>query len=945
MDEEAKKRFAPRDHRVISERQSIINAMQGIDLDDNGNIANYEEAVDNLMALNNWDGADSDEAMILTRAALKRNDWDAARSLMARYEESKSKAGQALQATKKWIKETPEDRLIGIIRAVNRMAQNHKARKGMEIKISDELLTEYKNAQTEQERDEVITKMQKQVADTIKPTLMDKWTALRYVNMLGNFKTQGRNLIGNATMKTVYWAENEIAALSEVIANAASGGKLGRTKSAAVGREWMRAAKADYANVKNEILSGGKYNDRSYEDDFTEAVEDKRRIFGKYNPMEYYRKGTNLAMEAGDAMFCKSAYARALAGYLKANGTSAMQLDAGTIDEALLAKAREYAIKRAQEQTFRDSNAFSNWAVRALRRNDTPKALKVMGEGLAPFRKTPANVMARAVEFSPLGVVNTAVKAAQVAKGKEDVTGADVVDALSKTVTGSLLFGLGWVLSDMGLLHGGADEDDEAIDELMNEQQWSLELPGGGSYTLDWAAPASLIMFTGANMQELASDEGLSLKDFESALTSLAEPMIQMSMLSGINDTLDSIKYSDNNLIQMASNLAVGYLTQGLTNTLLGQFERTFEDTRMSTYVDSEDDMPDWLQRTVGKASAKTPIAEYNQREYLDEFGNTENSGPVWQRVLENFFSPGYFEAGNEGKPAYDFAKWAHDNLGVDAFPDPYVNGSMSYDGEKLTLTQAEKDRYQTTRGSAAESYLEAAAESEWFTKNTEDGQRGVLERLMTMANGLAKSELLDGRDIEEEDISETTLAIRELTPEQMVAYYSYDVAFDKLTGSKELNKADAESFDQQLKVFGELDEAVQNILLEDNTFAKAYEAYGAGMSSMTFLEIKSAVKAAKVPEGYVNQPNWHKNEVIMDMDISEADKLTAIKQNHADSSIAEKIQTAYDNDIPLAEIVAYYALTCEKDEDGKSLGKIERRITARDRGISNFEELERIFK
>lgn len=888
MDDDTKREAAPAKHQVITEHQSIINAMQGIDLDDKGNITNYDEAVNNLMELDKWTGADGDAAMILMRAATKRGDWDTLRSLAARYNALGTEAGQALQARKKWVAETPEDRLVGIIRAVNRLAEQHNARKGKEIKISDELLREYNNATTEEERDAVITKMQKHVADSIKPTLMDKWTALRYTNMLGNFKTQVRNVLGNASMKALYWAENEVGTLAETLAR----GRVEKTKSAAVGKKWMRTAKNDYAVVKNELLRGGKYNDSNFEDDFTAAVDKKRRIFSKYNPMEYYRFGTSWAMEKGDLVFSKSAYARSLAGYLKANGFTAEQLDAGTIPDNVLDRAREYAIKRAQEQTFRDSNSFSDWVSGALRHPGTWKPAKIIGEGLMPFRKTPANVMVRAVEFSPIGLLTTAVEAARKSlsttelankKGDlgqwlregQDVTGADIVEQLSKAFTGTALFALGYILSDWGVLRGGGTDDDEAIDELLNEQKWALDIPGYGTYTLDWAAPASLTMFTGANLHELLSDEELTFADFERALTSLTEPMMQMSMLSGINDTIDSIKFSDNNLLQMASTLTVGYLTQGLTNTLLGQVERSIEDVRMKTYTE-DSAVPAWLQRAIGKASAKTPGVEYQQAEYLDEFGNTESNGPVWQRLLENFFSPGYYEAGNEGKPAYDFAKWAHDNLGVDAFPDPYVNSSMSHEGETLTLTQEEKERYQITRGSAAESYLEAAAVSEWFTMGTEQGQRKVLEKLMTEANNIAKSELLYERDIEE-DISDTTLAVRELDPGQTVAYYTYKVAFDKLKDFEKVDDADVDTFEALMKDFRKLDEEVRNVLLDDGTF--------------------------------------------------------------------EKFREAYSSRVPMEDIVTYYNITRMEDDEGKKLDKSERKAEASKQGVRYFSTLEGIFK
>lgn len=83
-----------------------------------------------------------------------------------------------------------------------------------------------------------------------------------------------------------------------------------------------------------------------------------------------------------------------------------------------------------------------------------------------------------------------------------------------------------------------------------------------------------------------------------------------------------------------------------------------------------------------------------------------------------------------------------------------------------------------------------------------------------------------------------------------------------------------------------------------------------------------------------------------MGMDISDEDKLTAIKLVHSDSSIADKIQTAYNKRISLEHIVAYYSICQMKGRDGKKLDANERAAEARNRGISDsaFEKLEDIF-
>ena len=133
-----------------------------------------------------------------------------------------------------------------------------------------------------------------------------------------------------------------------------------------------------------------------------------------------------------------------------------------------------------------------------------------------------------------------------------NATSADVINALAKTLTGTGLFAAGMALA-MGLLPGirlrGADDGDDqqrAFDNLTGRQALSLEVMGRWSYTItmDWLTPGAMPLYMGVELAGLMEAEGFQLKDLESALTSIAEPMLQMSMLQGGNDTLDDQKES-----------------------------------------------------------------------------------------------------------------------------------------------------------------------------------------------------------------------------------------------------------------------------------------------------------------------------------------------------------------------------------------------------------------
>lgn len=715
---------------------------------------------------------------LLYNYAVNSGDTGLALSVLSDYATAVRNSARGLQAARIMKTLTPSNRLYMMEQNIRNLAERLGITDGLHL--DEELAQQYLDAQDDAARDKIIEDIQQDVADQIPSTMLDKWTAWRYVNMLGNFKTQGRNIVGNIGMQAVQRAKDGTAAALESIVYHASGGKFERTKSFTVDKELRAAAKADFKNVEAAALGEGKYHEGSDSDAFLRGVEERRTIFknnGDWgttessNPfvraarittdtaakgLEGYRRATNWAMEQGDVIFSKGAYTHALAGYLKAHQVTAEQFSSAewqSRNGTFVDKARQYAIKEAQESTFRDSNTLSSWISRIGRRRDTPTAARIAAEGLAPFRKTPANVLVRAEEYSPLGLINTAIysiKAYRGAKGKTtfadaDITGADIVNSLSKTLTGTGLFLAGMALQNAGLLRGGDDDDDNqaTFDDLTGRQAYSLELPNGFSYTLDWMTPAAMPLFMGAQLNELRQDGGIELKDLEKSLTSIAEPMLEMSMLSGVNSTIDNLKYSDDNFGQLAISLAVSYLTQGLTNSLVGQLERTSEDVRMSTYTDKNSAVPTWLQRTIGKSSAKMPGLDYHQIPYVDQWGEEEPSGDVLSRAIQNTLSPGYYSKVELDDTEKELARLAEATGETSVYPK-WINKSFTVDGETKNLTAEEYTKYAKTTGQTRKSAVDALMKNSGYQKLSDENKVKAVQRAYEYANAKGKMAVSD---------------------------------------------------------------------------------------------------------------------------------------------------------------------------------------------------------
>lgn len=727
---------------------------------------------------------------LLYNNAVNSGEFRTALDIFTDYQVLVRNSAQGLQAARILKTMTPESRLYMMRRSVRNMAD---AMRLGDVQIDQALESEYLNAKDDAAADAAIEKIQQNIADQIPSTLLDKWTALRYVNMLGNFKTQVRNLSGNVAMRGIVGVKDAIAAGLERLTGTE------RTKSLKVSRPLLNAAKADFSTVQREASGEGKYT-LSMEDPgaFTQGVMDKRRIF-KTGALEAYRKATDWSMNNGyfgDAAFLRNGYARALAGYLKAQGVSVEQFGSSewqSTHAELLDKARAYSIQEAQEATFRDSNTLSDWISRVGRRKNTPAPIRIASEGLMPFRKTPANVLLRAEEYSPLGILNTAWMAAERAASKtaaaqkrglvgefaragQEVTGSDIANSMAKALTGTGVFLAGMLLSNAGFLRGKDDEDKKqaAFDDLTGHQAYSLELPDGSSVTLDWLSPAAMPLFMGAQLMNEIQDGGFALKDLESSLTSIADPMLQMSMLQGVNDTLDDLKYSEDNLGQMAVSLALNYLTQGLTNSLVGQLERAAETKRQSTYVDKDSPVPAWLQRELGRASAKTPGWDYRQIPFIDAWGRMEETGDTLARILNNTLNPAYVSQVDTDKVEKELQRIAQATGDTSVFPQR-AGRYFTVDGERKDLTAQEYTRYAQSLGKGRYGLVKEAVGLPAYRAMSDEERAEYVGKLYAYADAEAKSAVSSYQP--EEWVENAKNARRELgvsTAEYIALYQKY---------------------------------------------------------------------------------------------------------------------------------------------------------------------------
>lgn len=567
-----------------------------------------------------------------------------------------SRAGQTLQATRMLKKLTSEGRVMAAEKMkenAQKNANDRYGKKAPQIELNDELMHKLQNADSDHVQ-KALNDVMTDVANQLPNTWWDKFNALRYTSMLTSLPTHIRNILGNVMMRQLaVKPKNVVGTVLESAADKANrlrGGEgIERTKSLFTNKKDRAFARTEFDKMQEE-LSGSKYDMTSY--DALQRAKDNPfsgGILGKLHldkPLNWINAKNSAALEGEDTLAKRTTYIDSMAQYMKANGLTEADMynELGGETDALL-KAREYATSEALKATFQDANILAKWLQEGEKK--LGKAGEIVVGGLVPFKKTPANIIKRGLEYSPLGLLKgTRELVDSVRTG--NTTPAQVIDSMSAGLTGTGIMALGYFLGGMGLLRGGDDEDSKKqyFDEMQGEQSYSLNI-GGYSYTIDWAAPAVLPLFVGVELQKYMSSKnsGYSIEDFTNALSKITEPVFDLTMMQGINDAIRSASYGKGaQVTALLSSAFTDYFTQGLAPTMLGQVNRSFVDrTRRTTYPDSENNIPDGMEKVMQRTMQKWPGLSKMLPQALDDFGRSQENNPWW----ENFFSPGHLEKKN----------------------------------------------------------------------------------------------------------------------------------------------------------------------------------------------------------------------------------------------------------------------------------------------------------
>lgn len=607
--------------------------------------------------INNFDPSDIPLARKLANEAAQSGDMETARRIISDVSEKLTQSGQYSQAASILRKADPATFNGFMDNQLKKL--NEDGRKMYGKKWSDYSLTDDETKQLyskdiidEDSREKLMESIYDRISQTMPSSKMEKFDAWRRTAMLLNPKTHIRNVVGNGIMGIMRKSADTLGAgIEKVFLKEGQ-----RTKSFgwSVDSELKSTVDNVWTSESKNLTSSNRYDINNLK-----FMNRDKRIFKSkaMNAVDNFTKGT---LNLEDKIFLERAYKDALGGYMKSNGM-----------KVATQAAKDYAKRRSFEATFKQANFLSDTINKA-------KKVKVLGkfvEGAIPFTQTPANIMMRGVEYSPLGIIKGLFGAAS------KNTGAQIIEDFSKGLTGTAALGVGYTLASMGAAKWQRSKSDTVagLESEVGEQSSSITTPWG-SYTFDWAQPASIPLAMGISFYE-----GLQKKDASKAEALLnaiyagGDTIVNMTMLKNIKDIMGG----GGSVTQKIMSIPVSYIEQAIPS-LSGQIAKTIDTTKRSTYD------PNPFKSELNKIQAKIPGLSKSLNADRDIFGQTQNTGGWFQQ----FISPGYVKGKSTDPVSNELVRLYKANKETDFLPK-YLSGSFSLNNVdyKLSADELEKMR------------------------------------------------------------------------------------------------------------------------------------------------------------------------------------------------------------------------------------------------------------
>lgn len=822
---------------------------------------------------------------------------------------------------------------VKMSRKLSKEWQQYITGKGRVAVIPRDMRAEFLSAENDEQRDEIADRIVSIIALQLPGTLREKLRSWRYLSMLCNVRTHMRNIMGNAGMlgarevKDVFGAGLEFAFRKKIAKLEGERTKAIINPASKSDRALLNLAEERFKQIK-DVIEGNKYSE-------ADKIEERRRIY-ESAAMEWIRRKSSGLLSAEDNAAMLVTFRSTYAQYLKANGYTAQD----TLDDDFQRRATEYAIKEAQEATFHDASNLAR-LINKFERSGGLAGFFV--GGLMPFKQTPINVAKRMVEYSPASLIRGTVNLIRANDAQEFIDG---LNNLAKGLTGSSIMAIGYFLARAGILVAGGDPDEKEKEtsyrKLFGRQMYAIN-GKGWSYTIDWLAPAAAPLFAGAFLYESLTADGYSPDDVfkvASALASILNPLLELSMLDGISSALKSYESGGQQAMDIGISALTSYLGQYIP-TLVGQIARSVDSIQRSTYATGDSMIEKSLKRFALQSAAKIPGLSKLLQPALDAHGNPieRPGGNFFGRLLLNTISPGYLSISSAEDVDRELLRLYEQTGNTSVLPKPSTETTyVTVDGENLKFTEGEVASYFQNYATYAFSELSGIVASDGYKEMTDEEKADLIEGIFSDASDYAKTEFLIERGLYD-GIAKKAFDTRMYGTEDKE--HNPPEYMERLRAASEFSDARLYRIDQEnlsgkdgIELYQAL-ASLEDVSEDDRAFLYLYRTYGSDDSSaaknaemisalrskgITMDEILQAKLAMYDASGNAITSADGKAAALRNTSLSSADKFSMIPYFVTDSkAMSAAIEDARASGMSANKLLEYYEKYRQIVKDGEA--------------------------
>lgn len=615
--------------------------------------------------------------------------------------------------------------------------------------------------------------------------LGEKLSTLQTGAQLLNFVTIGRNVIGNT-------AQMATEKLNKMVAVPVDWGF-----SKLTGERTIKFFPDNQESMFENFMMGGSSGWDNVSVTGTLSSYDVRPdVFGKKNPLRYITKSLGATLQSFDNVAYRAAYGDVVATYAenlgKAQGLTKAQIKEGmpklieqlddqihklADDAGLYATFQdETLLSKAADITKKGLNKITDYPMEKLvEMGVLPKKYSTQGFGLGDivlkYARTPANLVMRGIDYSPLGFLRATMELAPLVFNKSKFNQFEATRALSRAITGTLgLTGMGYTLYKAGVLTGSysRDKDLRSIEEQSGQGSYKVNWSGLGRFIMSgfdkeaakfqkgdrlmdyqWLQPTAIALAIGVNFgkaQDEADPDTSGWQVMQRAILGGLSTVLENPMVQGLSNVIDAgteiIKNQDTS---QAKRIVKGVPTTFIP-TVLGQARTATDNNQRETRDESIlKEMFNLIKNKTPGASKTLPIAYDslgNERQRL-QGGKANTVG----QYLKSFFSPAKitkYEVSPDAKLVLDLLEESKDLKILPRMADRglEVNDPVTGESKRVILSGKEYSQIQKSVGQQTTDMLR---EYEYFLADPKvsiEEKTAAMSKILTHVGQVARNEL-----------------------------------------------------------------------------------------------------------------------------------------------------------------------------------------------------------